>query len=112
MKYQQTLLTSILSLSAIAFSLPGQAQSSKLPAIAKVTQLTNGDLACYVDLVDEKGKKYPGVFAHFEICEQISLLNKKVKLTYQKEKFNDCQSAEPCGKTQTQKAIIKMQLVR
>ncbi|MBD2388115.1 hypothetical protein [Cylindrospermum sp. FACHB-282] len=90
-----------------------QAQRSKLPTIAKVTSMTNGDLACYVDLVDTKGKKYQSVYAIFEICEkEKTFLNKKVRLTYKKEKFNDCQSIEPCGKTQLVTAITKMQIVR
>ena len=35
-----------------------QAQNPKLPEIATVKEMTNGDLACYVNLVDNKGKKY------------------------------------------------------
>lgn len=110
MKYQKMLLASIVFLTMSILALPSQAQS--LPAIARVTSLSQGDLACYVDLVDNEGKKYEGIFASFEICEQTSLLNKKVKLTYHKERFNDCQSAEPCGRTQIKLAIIKMQLIR
>jgi hypothetical protein len=107
MKYQQTLLASIVSLSTLCFALPSQA----LPSIAKVTGLNQGDLACYVNLVDDEGRTYE-VLAHFEICQKTSLLNKKVKLTYKREEFNDCQSEEPCGKTQKQLAIVKMQRIR
>jgi hypothetical protein len=75
--------------------------------------MISGDLACYVELVDDKGKKYEGVFAIFEICEQErTFLNKRVRLSYHIENFNDCQSAEPCGKTKRETAIIKMQVLR
>ena len=53
---------------------------------------------CYVDLVDARGKKY-NLGANFDICNQTKLVNKQVKVTYKKDNVNDCQSAEPCGKT-------------
>jgi hypothetical protein len=108
MKYQQTLLASIVSLSTLCFALPSQA----LPSIATVTRLSQGDIACYVDLIDDENVRYEGIFADFEICQKTSLLDKKVKLTYRREEFNDCQSEEPCGKTQTKLAIVKMKRIR
>ena len=90
-----------------------QAQNPKLPEIATVKEMTNGDLACYVNLVDNKGKKYEGIFADFSICEQEKkFLNKKVKILYGKAKFNDCESIEPCGKTKVHTAILKMSLIQ
>lgn len=114
MKDQQILFPSLLLALMVTTTNPllGMAQTPKLPTTAKLTHLTNGDLACYVNLVDSKGKKYENVYAVFEICEQKSLLNKRVKLFYQKQNFNDCQSAEPCGKTKKILAITKMELVR
>ena len=65
---------------------------------------------CYVDLVDARGKKY-NLGANFDICNQIKLVNKQVKVIYRKDNVNDCQSAEPCGKTRVENLIVKMQPV-
>jgi hypothetical protein len=106
-------LFSAVTLNFLANPTVVHAQDLKLPSIATVTEIVQGDLACYVDLVDDNGKEYEGVYAIFEICEQQdTFFNKRVKLTYQEERFNDCQSEEPCGKTQLVTAITEMQLVR
>ncbi|HEY9701307.1 MAG TPA: hypothetical protein V6C58_02620 [Allocoleopsis sp.] len=85
----------------------------KRPNIATVKAMTNGDISCYVDLVDQKGKKYAQVPATFEICAQEkTFLNKKVRLTYNQGSVNDCQSAEPCGKSKIITLITKMKIVR
>ena len=65
---------------------------------------------CYVDLVDARSKKY-NLGADFDICNQTKLVNKQVKVTYKKGNINDCQSAEPCGKTRVKNLIVKMQPV-
>jgi hypothetical protein len=80
------------------------------PKQGKVLQLTNGDLMCYVELVDARGKKYD-IGAEFDICRQTKFINKQVMLTYKRGKVNDCQSAAPCGKTRTEDLIVKMKLV-
>ncbi|MUG93302.1 hypothetical protein F7734_13035 [Scytonema sp. UIC 10036] len=91
-----------------------QAQkTAKFPQIATVTGITNGDISCYVDLIDSKRKKYQGLYASYDICEkEKTFLNKKVRLFYGLEKVNDCQSAEPCGKSKTVTSIKRMQIVR
>jgi hypothetical protein len=38
-------------------------------------------------------------------------VNKQVKLTYKKGSVNDCQSADPCGKTRIENLVVKMQPV-
>jgi hypothetical protein len=81
------------------------------PTSAKVLTLTNGDLMCYVDLIDARGKKY-NLGADFEICQQSQFLNKRVQLTYKRSKVSDCQSAEPCGKSRVENLIVKMKLIR
>ncbi|KAF3889848.1 MULTISPECIES: hypothetical protein [Nostocales] len=88
-------------------------QTTKLPQIATVTGITNGDISCYVDLIDSKRKKYQGLYASYDICaKEKTYLNKKVRLFYGPGKVNDCQSAEPCGKSRTVTSIKRMQLVR
>jgi hypothetical protein len=83
------------------------------PSIARVTRIDNGDNACYVSLVNQKGQKFESLPADFDICAKSqTFLNKRVRLTYAKGKINDCQSAEPCGKTKTVMLIRKMQVVK
>lgn len=73
-----------------------------------VKELVNGDLMCYVTLIDENGEENI-IGASFEICEQSEkFLDKKVNLTYELANINDCQSNEPCGKTRQEFIIIKM----
>jgi hypothetical protein len=100
---------------SLVYSLPIAAKNlnknQTFPTSGKVLKLTNGDLMCYVDLVDASGKKY-NLGADFSICEQSELVNKQVRLTYKKIKVSDCQSAEPCGKNKLKNAIVKMRLMR
>jgi hypothetical protein len=80
------------------------------PAVATVKGMVNGDLMCYVSLVDENNIKHE-VGATFEICEnQNRFLNQKVRLSYEKVSVNDCESAEPCGKNRMESLIINMEL--
>ncbi|WP_017294946.1 hypothetical protein [Geminocystis herdmanii] len=73
-----------------------------------VKELVNGDLMCYVTLIDENGDENI-IGASFEICEQPEkYLDKKVNLTYELANINDCESNEPCGKTRQELIIIKM----
>ncbi|MBR8839411.1 MAG: hypothetical protein DSM106950_36765 [Stigonema ocellatum SAG 48.90 = DSM 106950] len=106
-----------VSASAIGFfTRPATVQAGESvtrPTIATVKKMSNGDLMCYVTLVDAKRKVYEGLGASFEICEkEKTYLNKKVRLSYQKGRVNDCQSAEPCGKTRIETLITKMQIIR
>ncbi|MBV6624458.1 MAG: hypothetical protein KI793_16220 [Rivularia sp. (in: Bacteria)] len=81
------------------------------PKVGTIKRIEQGDLACYVTLVDEKGKEH-NLSADFEICPQKEqFLNKKVKLSYKILTFNDCQSNEPCGKTKKESAIVKMEVI-
>jgi hypothetical protein len=84
---------------------------SKQPKVGTVTKLVNGDLMCYVTLVDKKGIEY-NVGASFDICaDEKKVLNKKVRAVYQIQSVNDCESAEPCGKTRKESIITKMEVV-
>jgi hypothetical protein len=110
------LSASVFAASAIGFftnSSPVQAQKPARPTIATVTRIDNGDNACYVSLVNQKKQKFDSIPAEFDICEKSdTFLNKRVRLTYASGKINDCQSAEPCGKTKTVTLIKKMQLIK
>jgi hypothetical protein len=69
------------------------------PIFGTIKDMQNGDLKCYVTVLDENGKLYEGVGATFEVCEPEKYVNKKVKMSYGLENVSDCQSSEPCGKT-------------
>jgi hypothetical protein len=84
---------------------------SKQPKVGTVTKLVNGDLMCYVTLVDKKGIEY-NVGASFDICaDEKKVLNKKVRAVYQIQSVNDCESAELCGKSRKESIITKMEVV-
>ncbi|MFN6565168.1 MAG: hypothetical protein RMY28_035950 [Nostoc sp. ChiSLP01] len=72
--------------------------------------MQNGDLKCYVSLVDRNGKLHEGVGATFDVCEPEKYVNKNVNLFYELENVNDCQSAEPCGKTIKEWLITKIEI--
>jgi len=81
------------------------------PKVGTVKELVNGDLMCYVTLVDNKGIKH-NVGATFEMCaDEKKVLNKKVNAVYEIKSVSDCQSAEPCGKTRKESIITKMEVV-
>ena len=81
------------------------------PKVGTIKRIEQGDLACYINLIDEKGKEH-NINASFDICPQKEqFINKKVKLSYKILPFNDCQSNEPCGKTKKESAIVKMEVI-
>lgn len=85
--------------------------SSTNPTVATVKRMVNGDLMCYVTLVDENNIEHE-VGATFEICENPNrFLNQKVRLFYERLPVNDCESAEPCGKTRIESLITNMEIV-
>ncbi|MBD2166316.1 hypothetical protein H6G04_18130 [Calothrix membranacea FACHB-236] len=80
------------------------------PQIGTIKEMVNGDLKCYVTLVDDKGTEH-NLGATFEMCEKPeTFLNKKVSLTYKIESVSDCQSAEPCGKSKKESLISQMEI--
>ena len=88
-----------------------QPNASKQPTVGTVKNMVEGDLKCYVTLLDENGTERE-VGADFEICpQQKTFLNKKVRLFYETVAVSDCQSAEPCGKTKQESLITKMEII-
>ncbi|MCW5314947.1 hypothetical protein GTQ43_14360 [Nostoc sp. KVJ3] len=80
------------------------------PIFGTIKDMQNGDLKCYVTVVDEDGKLYEGVGAIFDICEPDKYVNQKVKMSYELEDVSDCQSSEPCGKTIKEWLITKIEI--
>ncbi len=88
-----------------------QAAKTDLPESGTVKKLVQGDIECYVTLTDAKGNEH-NLGASFDICAKPdNFLNKKVSLVYQKVAVNDCQSAEPCGKSRQDLLITKMKVL-
>jgi hypothetical protein len=84
--------------------------AEKLPRTGTVLRMTNGDIACYIELRDVGGRIHT-LSADFELCEKSEkFLNRRVKLTYERAKVNDCQSAEPCGKTRWETLVVRLKL--
>ncbi|MBD2100194.1 SH3 domain-containing protein [Leptolyngbya sp. FACHB-261] len=89
-----------------------RSRSAVRPRVATVQRMVNGDLMCYVTLVDDSGQTYQSVGATFELCaNQSAYLNKRVNLTYGTVSVNDCQSTEPCGRSRRQTLITQMQII-
>lgn len=85
--------------------------STEQPTIATVKSMVQGDLKCYVTLVDEN-RIQRDVGASFEVCDQQkTFLNKKVRNFYEIVPVSDCQSAEPCGKSKQESLITKMEII-
>jgi hypothetical protein len=85
--------------------------SREQPKIGTIKDMVNGDLMCYVTLIDENNTQHQ-VGADFELCaNKNKFLNQKVRLSYQVVSINDCQSAEPCGKTRKESIITRMEIL-
>jgi hypothetical protein len=89
-------------------------QATQKPAAAKPSQgvvkrITQGDLKCYVTLVDASGTSHD-LGATFEACNNSAALNQTVKLTYRTVAVSDCQSNEPCGKTRQESLISNLEV--
>ncbi|MDZ8026919.1 MAG: hypothetical protein RMX97_19810 [Nostoc sp. DedQUE11] len=80
------------------------------PTSGTIKGMQNGDLKCYVTVVDRNGKLYESVGATFDVCEPDKYTNKNVNLSYELENVNDCQSIEPCGKTIKEWLINKIEI--
>ncbi len=95
------------------FAKPVLAQSESFvpqPQVATIKRMVNGDLMCYVTLVDQYGKAQEWG-ATFDLCnQQKQFLNRTVRLDYGAVNVNDCQSAEPCGKTRQAILIVQMRI--
>ena len=81
--------------------------------IGYITEIQQGALQCYLELMDKDGNTY-SAGATFDICyqsESENLLNQKSKFIYTLETVHDCQSNEPCGKTRQEYLISEVVLL-
>lgn len=82
-----------------------------LPAVGVVTKIEQGDLACYIDVKDDRRAGHH-LYADFELCENPKrFLGKRTRLHYKAGSINDCESNEPCGKSKRVDLVHKMEPV-
>ncbi len=69
-------------------------------ASGTVTELQAGDVACYITLKPDQGDPVHEM-ADFDICEQTSLVGRKVSLTWEEANVlaAECQGDVDCGKS-------------
>lgn len=81
------------------------------PTVATVQNLTAGDRACYVDVIDAGGV-YSTEYAAFEICEQ-DLVGRDVNLTYESGTVTSasCQGDPACSETETVMLITQAEII-
>ena len=72
-----------------------------------ITAMEAGDIACYLTLRDDAGVRFREL-ADFEICEQRSLLNKRVALAYKQGRVqsDECQGDPDCKKSRTVMLVV------
>jgi hypothetical protein len=75
--------------------------------VATVRKITDGDVACYLELVDDSGRRHEEM-GEFTLCgKRKSFLNRRVKLSYGLERVihEDCLGDPACRKTRTEVMI-------
>ena len=80
--------------------------------IAVVTQLQNGDRACYVVMKDPAGKEFTEL-GSFDICA-MHIIGKRVTLTYKMEEVmaESCQGNPRCMKRDRVPLIVDAKVMR
>ncbi len=78
--------------------------------LVTLDRFENGDLACYVYGKKADGKPFNSM-ADFELCNREGeFRGRLVKLTFTKGRINDCEGADPCGKTREVELINSIQI--
>lgn len=93
------------------------AMVSSTPAADKnttgtITQMVAGDMACYVDFVDEQGQPFSEM-ADFEICERVDLIGQQVHITYEQANViaAACEGNPECPDSETVLLVVDMRPV-
>jgi hypothetical protein len=93
---------------------PAAAQTPHLeehPTVGVVESVVNGDVLCYLTIVDDEGDRYENVGATFDICaEQDRFLNQRVSLEYRQVRVSGCQGAEPCAVTRLETVVTEVNI--
>ena len=70
-----------------------------------------GDLACYVTLLNTSTQKLEHYDSEFEWCHRPKLIGQTIKATFQQITVNDCESIEPCGQSGTTVSLRSAHIV-
>lgn len=91
----------------------GPASASSADDIVRIKGLNPGDIACYVELENARGKRSEEM-ADFALCEQPKLIGQRVRLKRKAERVMaaSCQGNPECKKTQTVNLIVGVEKVR
>jgi hypothetical protein len=89
----------------------GQLGNAQQPTMGTIQNLTSGDRACYVELLDDQGQ-LSTQFASFEVCEQ-DLVGQRVQLTYTSDNIQavSCQGNPECNETETVMLITQVDAI-
>lgn len=90
-------------------STPVDSSSSQQFLRGTVASVVNGDLMCYITIDTENGR-FSDLGADFELCNN-DWVGQKVSVSVKPGRVNDCQSAEPCGKTKDMFLITSMKKI-
>lgn len=77
-----------------------KAAASGKVSTGTITAMQAGDVACYIEFSADDGKQYKEM-ATFELCEQRTLINQKVRFSYRKESVMaaDCEGDPECSRS-------------
>jgi len=73
--------------------------------------VNQGDLACYVTLLNTSTQKLEHYDSEFDWCHKPELFGQKIKVTFHKIMINDCESIEPCGRSREVVSLKSAQIV-
>jgi hypothetical protein len=92
-------------LAAAFFCAPASAQHQ--PPVATIVAMETGDVACYLTLQDDAGRK-SNELADFKICDQTALFDTRVSLTYRQGNVmaDECQGNPDCKKTRSVMLVV------
>jgi hypothetical protein len=109
-----TRINTLLSTGLLTLGLPllvSQSGRAQQPEMGTVQNLTMGDRACYVEIIDDQGMVFTE-FANFDICQQ-DLVGKQVQLTYESGDIiaASCQGDPECEDTETVMLITDVEVL-
>lgn len=94
-----------------AFVFAASAAAQNRPAVATIVGMETGDVACYLTLRDDAGRK-SNELADFTICEQTRLFEKRVALVYAQRNVmaDECQGNPDCKKTKSVMLVVAVKI--
>ena len=76
-----------------------------------IKSVVQGDLACYVELLNVATQEAEHYDSAFEWCERPSLVGQNIIATFHTITVTDCESIEPCGKSRETMSLKTVQVI-